>query len=132
METGDLPRRILLDREMAAEHHAHWNEQNIQGFWAGTSFYGPDEGNKLSYNLGEILVELLSGNWEDFLNFVQNADWNDAGQDAALKCLDRCLGETLAGFLGPGQWRPNRRKIAELWERQRQEQGRRQAKSSEE
>ena len=108
---------IILDRELAAQHHAFWNEKNIQDFWAGTSYYKPGEINKLSYNLGEILVELLAVNWADFLNFVQNADPRDAGQDAALKCLNCCLGDTLSRFLGPGQWRPNRKTIAELWQR---------------
>lgn len=112
---------VILDRDLAQEHYAWWNEENVQGFWAGTSFYGPDEGNKLSYNLGEILVELLSNNWGQFLDFVQNADPRDGGQDAALKCFNRCLGETLGGFLGPGNWRPSRKRIAALWELRRKE-----------
>jgi hypothetical protein len=119
MEGGRHSQSVFLDRGLAQEHHSWWNEQNIQEFWAGTSFYGPDEGNKLNYNLGEIRVELLSNNWGDFLNFVQNADPRDAGQDAALKCLDCCLGDTLARFLGPGEWRPSRKMIAELWEKRR-------------
>jgi len=119
MDGGARSQSVILDRELAKEHHAWWNEENIQGFWAGTSFYGPDEGNKLSYSLGEIMVELLSNNWAYFLNFVQNADPRHGGQDAALKCLDRCLGEILGGFLGPGEWRPNRKAIAELWEQRR-------------
>jgi hypothetical protein len=123
MDGGRRSESVILDRELAQEHDAWWNEENIQGFWAGTSFYRPDEGNKLSYNLGEILVELLSNKWDAFLDFVQNADPRDAGQDAALKCLNCCLGETLGGFLGPGKWRPDRKAIAELWEQRRPEPG---------
>ena len=119
---GLRPRNVVLDRELAAEHHAFWTEQNIQEFWAGTSFYRPGDGNKLSYSLGEILVEVLSGQWGDFLDFVEHADPRDGGQDAALKFLDRCLGDAVGGFLGPGEWRPNRKKITELRERQRKEQ----------
>ncbi|HZV35154.1 MAG TPA: zinc ribbon domain-containing protein [Verrucomicrobiae bacterium] len=111
----------ILDRELAQAHHALWNEKNIQEFWGGSSFFTPGDINKLSYNLAEIMVELLSDNWTDFLNFVQNADPCDAGQDAALKCLDCDLGETLARFLGPGQWRPNRKAIADLWNEKRHE-----------
>jgi zinc-ribbon domain len=107
----------ILDEKLAEAHHAFWNAQNIQEFWAGISFLKPGESNRLSYNLGEIMVELLSASWADFLNFVQNADPLDAGQDAALKCLNRCLGDTMGEFLGPGQWRPNRKAIAELRER---------------
>jgi hypothetical protein len=119
--SGVMPRNPVLTAELADEHHAHWNEKNIQEFWAGTSFYGPDEGNKLSYSLGEILVELLCENWGDFLDFVKNADDRDAGQDAALKCLDRSLGEVAGTFLGPGDWRPKRKTISELWEKRRKE-----------
>ena len=77
-------RTPVLNADLAEEHHDYWNEQNIQNFWAGTSFYGPGEVNKLSYSLGEILVELIDEHWGDFLDFVKNADWRDGGQDAAL------------------------------------------------
>jgi hypothetical protein len=113
--------RVVLNRELAAEHHDFWNEQNIQEFWAGTSFYRPGDGNKLSYSLGEIFVEILAEQWRDFLDFVEHADPRDAGQDASLRFLDRCLGDVAGGFLGPGQWRPNRKMIAELWERRKNE-----------
>lgn len=103
-----------LDGELAARHHALWDEQNIQEFWAGVSFYGPDEHNELSYSLAYILVELLCENWDRFLDFVLEADYRDAGQDASLHALERCLGETAAGFLGSGNWRPHRKAIATL------------------
>ncbi len=120
---GGGSRAPVLNADLAEEHHAYWNEQNIQEFWAGTSFYGPGEVNKLSYSLGEILVELISQNWGDFLDFVKNADWRDGGQDAALKCLNRCLGEVAGTFLGPGDWRPRRKIIFELWEGRKKESG---------
>lgn len=109
----------VLDQRLALEHRAFWKEQNIQEFWAGISYLKPGRSNKLSYSLGHIMVELLAVNWADFLSFVQNADPRDAGQDAALKCLDRDLGETLARFLGLGEWRPDRKAIADLWNQQR-------------
>lgn len=117
-----LPKAPVLTADLADEHHAYWNENNIQEFWAGTSFYRPDRRNALSYNLGEILVELMSENWGDFLDFVRNADFRDAGQDAALKCLNRCLGGVAGTFLGPGDWRPNRKTISELWESKKKKQ----------
>jgi hypothetical protein len=106
-------KRFALDRELADEHLAHWNEQTIQQFWSGASFYGPDEGNKLSYSLAEILTNLLSDDWKSFLQFVLHADYRDAGQDAALQILDRNLGDAVGEFLGPGNWRPQRKIIAE-------------------
>ncbi len=121
--SGKVLRAPVLDADLAEEHHTYWNEQNIQEFWAGTSFYGPGEVNKLSYSLGEILVELIAANWGDFLDFVKNADWRDAGQDAALKCLSRDLGEIAGTFLGPGVWRPRRKTILDLWEQMKKKDG---------
>ncbi len=102
-----------FDHEQAEQHRALWNERTIQEFWSGASFYVPDERNRLSYALSELLVELLCEPWERFVRFVQGADVRDAGQDAALQVLERCLGQTVAGFLGPGNWRPQRKAIAE-------------------
>jgi hypothetical protein len=117
LTAGTVAPRPIVDVELARKHRSHWDETNIQEFWAGTSFYRPDEGNRLSYNLAQIMVELLSGSWADFLNFAGNAHVADAGQDAALKCVGVCLGETLSRFLGPGNWRPNRKAIRELLEK---------------
>ena len=113
LERVALGRGFNLDRELAARHYALWNEDNIQEFWSGASFYGPDERNTLSYSLALILVELLANDWKGFLEFVSEADYRDAGQDAAVRVLERCLGETIGGFLGPGNWRPHRKAIAE-------------------
>lgn len=115
-----LAKAPVLTADLAEEHHAFWNEEKIHEFWAGTSFYQPDRGNALSYNLGEILVELMSEKWGDFLDFVSNADYRDAGQDAALKYLGRSLGDVAGTFLGPGDWRPDRKAIAELWALEKQ------------
>lgn len=104
---------FALDHELAMQHRACWTEQNIEEFWAGVSFYVGDERNKLSYSLAEILTEFLSGDWKAFLEFVSEADYRDSGQDASLRILNRCLGETISQFLGPGNWRPQRKAIAE-------------------
>ena len=117
---GRIRESPIVSRETAREHDNYWNEQNIQEFWAGTLFYRPGKGNELSYNLGEILVEVLSEKRDDFLNFILAASHQDAGQDAALKCLNRSLGDALGGFLGPGDWQPQQQIIKELWERYNQ------------
>jgi hypothetical protein len=106
-------RGFTLDHELATEHRAHWTEENIQEFWSGASFYVGDERNKLSYSLAEILTELLSTDWKVFIEFVSEADYRDAGQDASLRILNRCLGETIGQFLGAGNCRPQRKIIAE-------------------
>lgn len=109
--------RFLLTREMADLHHAYWNEQTIQSFWSGNSFHDP-EGSGLSYELAQVLVEVLARDWSTFLDFVAAADWRDAGQDAARRILVQCLGDAVGGFLGDGDWRPNRKAISALIEAQ--------------
>ncbi|HEX3623995.1 MAG TPA: hypothetical protein VH280_01070 [Verrucomicrobiae bacterium] len=104
--------RLIVDREMADRQRNHWNEINIQSFWSGKSYHVPGDDSELSYRLGHILVHLLAEE-RDFVEFVKNADWRDAGQDASQCILNRDLGEVLGGFLGPGNWRPQRKAIAE-------------------
>lgn len=70
-----------------------------------------------STSLAQIFVTLLSEKGEDFKAFVMNADWRDAGQDAAVAILNRDLGEVAAGFLGPGEWRPQRKAISGYFEK---------------
>ena len=108
---------FLLDRELAERHRQHWTEDNIQSFWAGKSFDEPGDGSELSYSLGQILVTLLAQKGRVFAEFVKVADWRDAGQDAAVTILEQGLEEALGGFLGEGNWRPQRKAIRELLER---------------
>ena len=107
--------------ELAERHHAFWDERNIQTFWAGTSFHGPQEAQELSYSLAEVLVHLLSGDHDGFLSFLGRAHYDDAGQTAALECLDKNLGDVVSEFLGPGDWRPYRKAIVDCWDADRPE-----------
>jgi hypothetical protein len=110
-------RSFVMNRELAERHRKHWNEASIQSFWSGRMFDEPGEGSALSYSLGEILVTLLSEKGPAFAEFVKAADWRDAGQDASVNFLCQGLEEVLAGFLGPGDWRPQRKAIRESLER---------------
>lgn len=103
---------FVLNRELASRHRDHWNEANIQLFWAGTTFDIPGNDSELSYSLGEILVRLLSENGAGFIRFVKAANWRDAGQDAAVNFLGQGLEDFIRGFLGEGNWRPQRKAIA--------------------
>jgi hypothetical protein len=114
IESRLSPVPFLLDKDLVERHSRHWNEQSIQGFWAGTSFDEPGESNELSYSLAEILVSSILDKGSALVGFVTNADWRDAGQDAALSCLNMDLGEMAGGFLGPGHWRPQRKAIADI------------------
>src|SRR5262249_28371125 len=101
--------------DLAERHHAFWTSKNIQEFWAGTSFHQPGGPNELSYSLAEILVQLLAKDRDSFLEFVRHAHYSDAGLTAAYDCLGCDLGDMAAPFPGEGNWRPNRKAIADLW-----------------
>ena len=112
VQTKMANRPFMIDYELADRHRAHWNETNIYTFWSGKSFNIPGDDSELSYSLGQIMVTLLSEE-SDFIEFVKNANWRDAGQDASQNILGKDLGEIVGGFLGPGKWRPQRKAIAE-------------------
>jgi len=113
IESRVTQRGLNLTGELADRHRNHWNETNIQAFWAGATFDVPGDESQLSYSLGEILVSLLSEKGAAFSEFVKTADWRDGGQDAAVNVLEQGLEEFVGGFLGPGNWRPQRKAIKE-------------------
>jgi len=101
------PRMALwTPRELEAKHAAFWNAQTIQEFWIGKSFLRPDEGNALSYDLGERLVRLLARDYATFATFMNAAGMDDAGLAAARDVLAVDLGDAVAAILGEGTWRP--------------------------
>ena len=103
--------------ELAEQHFAFWNEQNIQTFWAGTSFHIPGESNELSYSLAEVFMKLLSERTtlEHFRTFLEAARQDDAGQTAAIDILGVDLGDIAMTFLGEGNWRPQRTAMTSCW-----------------
>lgn len=104
--------------ELAERHFGFWTEENIQSFWAGTSFYQPGDPNELSYSLAEVFVKLLSERAppDTFHAFLHAAHHDDAGQTAAMNILGADLGEIAGTFLGEGNWRPQRRALIARWE----------------
>jgi hypothetical protein len=67
------------------------------------------------------MVHLLLTEAKEFVAFLKLADWRDAGQTAALDVLGIDLGKTMATFSGEGNWRPNRKAMAECWKDARRE-----------
>jgi hypothetical protein len=78
--------------EMRVKHQQFWNESTIQEFWSGKSFLRTDDGNRLSYDLGRILVLHLSPNWAQFAQFARAANLADGGLKAAHTHLHIDLG----------------------------------------
>ncbi|MBN8248478.1 MAG: hypothetical protein J0L84_13690 [Verrucomicrobia bacterium] len=105
-----------LDHERAERHRACWTRDSIQAFWAGITFHVPGDSSELSYSLAEILVTLIlqCRDGGAFTEFLRTATPEDAGQAAAWDTLELDLGEVAATFLGPGNWRPQRKAIRTL------------------
>jgi hypothetical protein len=107
----------LMWHELAERHLAFWTEQNIQSFWAGTSFFEPGDPNELSYSLAEVFVKLLSerGDATAFRAFIERARQDDAGQTAGFDIFGIDLDEIASTFLGEGNWRPQRKAMIACW-----------------
>ena len=60
-------------------------------------------------------MNLLLSQSKELAAFLRQADWEDAGQTAALDVLGADLGQTAATFLGEGNWRPNRKAMIACW-----------------
>jgi len=107
----------LVWDELAERHYDYWNADNIQEFWAGTSFYQPGDPCELSYSLAEILATLLIEKGPSFGGFVARAQSADAGQTASLAIYDAGLESFAATFLGEGDWLPKRASLVKCWEK---------------
>lgn len=91
----------LLDRQIVREHRDYWNGERIDAFWAGESFWFPDEGQRLSYHLARYLFNSLVpySNPETMTRFIRSVSREDAGFSAALDVLGVDLEEVLEGLL---------------------------------
>jgi hypothetical protein len=111
----------VVTADQVAEHQAFWNEENIQEFWAGVSFQRPGLSCELSYSLAEVMVNLLAENKVGFRTFIAQAHHIDAGQTSAWNCLNVCLGDAMAKFLGPGNWKPVRKSMVDAMDKHQNE-----------
>ncbi len=109
----------VLDREMIRRHQDYWTEPKIQKFWAGTSFWLPDEGQELSYHLAQFLFKALyqSGTTppQKVSEFISDVSREDAGLESARKHLHLDLADILANLLGDGNWAPDPAALRALW-----------------
>lgn len=98
---------FLMTADIKSEHRQYWSEETISHFWSGNSFHAPDDGQKLSYSLAQVLVRnMIADHRKKFQEFLRAADWKDAGEAAAREKLGVSLADCVAQFLGPGNWRP--------------------------
>jgi hypothetical protein len=98
---------FTIDNIQVEQHRMYWSPRKLQDFWSGCSFGQPDAGQRLSYQLAEVLVRnLLQDHRPRFVDFLAHARQADCGEDAAREYLGMSLGNCAATFLGPGDWKP--------------------------
>jgi uncharacterized protein (DUF2267 family) len=107
-----------MTHSMAQRHREYWNSSNIQAFWAGQTFWAPDDGQELSYHLARFLFRALHQGGTSapaqISAFIQAARRTDAGEEALREHLDLDLEEILSQLLGDGHWSPNPVAIAKM------------------
>lgn len=105
--TGEIEHRIVggnpyvLDRETVREHREYWDDERLDGFWSGDSFWFADDGQRLSYHLARYLFHSLTNHStpETMSRFIGSASQDDAGHSAALEIFGVDLEEVLSGLL---------------------------------
>lgn len=91
------------------KHRDYWTPERVQEFWSGESFVRTDEGNELSYDMAQHIVQLLGRDWSSFARFTRAAHRDDGGAAAAREVLRLDLGHLAAAAIGmPEQanWSP--------------------------
>ena len=111
MITGSSP--LEMNEEMYQKHLSFWSEREIQEFWSGDAFYRSDEGQELSYHLAQFSVNALSKGYDDFIQFVNKANFSDGGETAAEEVYEGSLGNLIHQFFGEGEWAPK----PEVWDK---------------
>jgi hypothetical protein len=89
------------------EHPDFWNATTIQEFWRGDSFSRPDEGNKLSYALAQLLTVNLGHEYGQFRRFVLASTPQDSGAAAVREAFGVELGDLVGAVFGEGDWSPH-------------------------
>lgn len=89
-----------------------WNEQTIQDFWSGQSFFDDDRG-EASYALAAGLARKLSIDDDAFHRFVRTAHYRDLGDAAAREVFGMGVGNLAALVLGSGSWAPREQVLDE-------------------
>lgn len=91
---------VPIDCERALEHKRFWRARGLREFWSGDLFHRP-KGREFAYELAEILARNLVGDYKGrFVDFLQSAHFDDAGEEAARRCFGLSLAKIAEGFLG--------------------------------
>jgi hypothetical protein len=86
--------------ELAYLHTKFWNEETMQEFWSGKSYLRPDEGNALSYDLAQRMIEVVGKDHELLARFVNQSSQEDGGSKAALDVLSMPVQQLVVHAIG--------------------------------
>ncbi len=86
------------------------NEETIQDFWSGQSFFDDDR-REAGYALAAGLAQKLSIDDDAFHRFVRTAHYRDLGDAAAREVFGMGVGDLVALVLGSGKWAPRERPL---------------------
>jgi len=100
-----------LNPQKHNKHLDHWNEQTIQKFWSGESFQHAGDAVELSYHLAQLIVQSLAEDYEILQQFVNQANFIDGGEAAAIEVFGGSLGAIIEQIYGEGDWSPK----PDLW-----------------
>jgi len=91
-----------MDSSMLIQHQKFWNKSRIEEFYSGKSFSRSDEGQELSYHLGEFAVNTLSKEYDSFVDFVNQASFEDGGYSAAKNVYGNGLDDLVTSLFAGG------------------------------
>lgn len=95
-----------LTTETIADHRRLWNQSSIQRFWSGQAFHEPAL-QQVAYQLANVLVTRLAGNYDRLRHFATAATVDDAGASAFASTYGEDLRHLLEPLLGRGPWQPD-------------------------
>lgn len=87
------------------EHRRYWRRRGLRDFWRGACFNEHRRGQRLSYQLAEMLLQIAVERFSARTRaFVIDARWEDAGEASARRHLGVSLADLAEPVLGPGDW----------------------------
>jgi hypothetical protein len=102
---GERTPGLVVNEEVAVWHQRYWRRRGLDAFWSGEAFSAAGRLGQLSYELAEILLQLLiEDSRRQLPAFVRAASESDGGEAACREHLGFGLGDLAARFLGPGPW----------------------------
>lgn len=97
---------LPLTTDTISDHRRLWNQSSIQRFWSGRAFREPAL-QQVAYQLANLLVMRLAGNYDRLRRFANAATHGDAGAAAFATTYGEDLCHLLEPLLGRGPWQPD-------------------------